>query len=545
VVLLVACHHAKPVVEPPLSRAGYAHYLAGKAALYHGDADDAVEHLALAAKADPDQPMIVVEEAHALVKAKRAGEAVGVLADARRRWPKHAEVWLVSAEVAETGGEASRVAAIAAYKRSIELAPDEERGYLGLARMQEAAGDARAVESTLASLVKHVPASVEGHYRLAQRLAKRREDAVAIRELRAVLELDPDHIDARLDLARVLRRTGKLSDAIAQTRSAFDRAGQSLDIAEELFWLLCEADDLTAALDLLTLLDDDRSDIDALLTVARLQIGLGRFHEAEQIAVRIAAQDRDAEEMLRIGLAVANRDVADAEKRALAVRSGSRFFANAHRVAAEALLSAHEARRALDLIEPARRAKPDDLEIALVAAMALADLQRVADATAALDAVKTDEDRRTLARARLAEHRGDRHGAVALLVPFMETHAENGVIANLTGYLLADLHEQLDLAARLLGRARELDPGDPTVLDSWGWLLLARGNTKDAVRALDRASRFAPFEPEILLHLAVAVAADGDPAKATQLLDRAAAMRPYPDVADRIARARSTLPPRR
>ena len=101
-----------------------------------------------------------------------------------------------------------------------------------------------------------------------------------------MLEHDPDHIDARVELARTLRKQGKLADAIAQMRSAFDRAGQPLDVAEELFWLLAEADDLQGAIDLLTLLDDDRSDPDALATVARLEIQLGRLDDA--------ARDRQA-----------------------------------------------------------------------------------------------------------------------------------------------------------------------------------------------------------------------------------------------------------
>ena len=46
------------------------------------------------------------------------------------------------------------------------------------------------------------------------------------RELRAVLEQDPDHIDARLDRARTLRRLGKLDEAIAQTRGALRRHPQ-------------------------------------------------------------------------------------------------------------------------------------------------------------------------------------------------------------------------------------------------------------------------------------------------------------------------------
>src|SRR6185436_1672991 len=122
----------------------------------------------------------------------------------------------------------------------------------------------------------------------------RGELASATPELRAVLERDPDHIDARLDLARALRRQGHLDQAIAETRSAFDRAGQALDIAEELFDLLCEADDRAGAIDLLTLLDDDHSDAEALAVLARLDRGLGRLAEARAIAQRIAAIDAAA-----------------------------------------------------------------------------------------------------------------------------------------------------------------------------------------------------------------------------------------------------------
>jgi Flp pilus assembly protein TadD len=87
-----------------------------------------------------------------------------------------------------------------------------------------------------------------------------------------------------------------------------------------------------------------------------------------------------------------------------------------------------------------------------------------------------------------------------------------------------------------------LSPGEPAILDSWGWLLLRRGNPREAIRVLAQAVRFAPREPEILYHLAAAWAADGSPRTAREVLDRAAAMKPIPTVAKRIDRLRSTLP---
>ncbi len=319
----------------PLSRVASSHYLAGKLAMYGEDFATASDELAAAAAAAPDQPMIVVTEARALVKAKREPAARDVLAKARRTWPDHAEVWFASGELLEKTAPED---AARSYRRGIELERDDERGYLGLARVQLARDDAKGAERTLRSLVARIPGSVDGHYRLAQRLDLREDLVAADTELHAVLEHDPDHIDARLDLARNLRRLGKLAEAIVQTRGAFDRAGQPLDVAEELYWLLCEADDRQAAIDLLTLLDDDRSDADALATVVRFDLGLGRIDEARTILPRIIAQDPESGVLTQAEIELATNDPTAAAT-ALAIPETSPRFATARRLAAAAMRS--------------------------------------------------------------------------------------------------------------------------------------------------------------------------------------------------------------
>jgi tetratricopeptide (TPR) repeat protein len=432
-----------------------------------------------------------------------------------------------------------------AYLRAIQLAPDDERAYLGLARLQRA----EAAETTLRILIAHVPASVDGHYRLAVRLAMRGELASSTRELRAVLERDPDHIDARLDLARALRRQGHLDQAIAETRSAFDRSGQALDIAEELFDLLCEADDRAGAIDLLTLLDDDHSDADALGVLARLDRGLGRLTEARAIARRIAAIDRDAGAIALAQIEIAAGNRAAAQGALATVDTDGKLAADARRLTAEAALAADDPAAALAVLAGPDAAAPggDALDTALVAAFALADLGRVAEARARLapfgagpDAA--DRDAAQLARARLADRAGDGPGALAILEPLIRARPDLVAALNLAGYLLADAGKRLDDAEHYLRHARELAPGDPAILDSWGWLLLRRGDRRGAVTALDRAARFAPLEPEILVHLAAAWAADGSPRTAAGALDRAAALAPNRAVRRRIAAIRQTLP---
>ena len=527
--LLVACAAPKPGPVPPLPRAAYAHYFEGKLAAYARDWPAATVALKAALAAAPDQPMIAVELAHAQVKAGDLPGAAATLAAARQTWPAHPQVWLASGDALSTTATEQ---AAAAYRRAMELQPDDERGYLGLAKMELARKRPDVAEEVLRVLVKHVPGSVDGHYLLAQRLATR-DLTAAIGELRATIERNPDHIDARLDLARALRRTGKLPEAIAQIRSAFDRAAQPLDIAEELFYLLCEADDRTAAIDLLTLLDDDRSEVDALAAVARLERGLGRLDEARQVAERIAATDADAG-----AIALARTELAahahDKARAALAkIEPTSEHHGEAQKVAIQIELDAGAPAAALVLVGAL---PPKDPELALLAAFALADQGKPAEARALVPA-------QDFARARLEDRLGDTAAAIALCDRIIAAHPESGSALNLAGYLLADAGKRLDDATRYLTTARALAPGDPAVLDSWGWLLLKRGQAREAVKILDKAARYAPREPEILLHLATAWAADKAPRTAAELLARADGLAPPPAVKRRIDALRVTLPP--
>jgi tetratricopeptide (TPR) repeat protein len=524
----------------PLPAGAYAHYLAGKYALYRDDVDRAVIELTAAARAAPEQPMITVELARALARNKQQPAARDALAKARKAWPDHAVVWLASGEVLEKD-QTQRPQAIAAYRRAIELDANDERPYLGLARVQLAAGDASGSERTLKTLVKKQPESVDGHYRLAQRLEARGQREAAVAELRAVLEFDPDHLDARIDLARTLRRLGKLAEAVEQTRSAFDRAGQPMDIAEELFYLLCEADDRQGAIDLLTLLDDDRSDADALATVAHWNRGLGRLAEARDVATRIKALDADAST-----IAVAETDLAAGNTEAalasvLAIPESSPRYAQARRVAIDVHIKARQPAEALALIAPLRAKKPGDLELTFLEAMAQANGGDAGEAKKLAAQLTGDPMVVALLRARVAEALGDTAGALALLEPALVASPDHVGALNLAGYLLAARKERLGDAEKYLARARDLQPGDPSVLDSWGWLLLQRGRSREAVRALDHASRFAPLEPEILYHLAAAWSADGAPRRAAEILDRAGALRPGTDLQGRIDALRKQL----
>ena len=441
----------------------------GKLQAYEGDWDAAADALTEAAAAAPDQPMIAVELARLQMKARRTSRRDrDPVARPRARGPTIPRSGWRRATCSRAGdpGEAGR-----AYLRAIQLAPDDERAYLGLARLQRA----EAAEATLRILIAHVPASVDGHYRLAVRLALRGELASSTRELRAVLERDPDHIDARLDLARALRRQGHLDQAIAETRSAFDRSGQALDIAEELFDLLCEADDRAAAIDLLTLLDDDHSDADALAACSRgSTAGSAGSPRPAAIAGRIGALDRDAGAIALAQVEIAAGNRAAALGALATVDTDGKLAGEARRLTAEAALAADDPAAALAVLggsaagaapgpamPRARSSTPPWSPRSRSPISAGSPRPAPGSPGSAPDPTPPTATPPSSPAPGSPTAPGTPAGALAILEPLIRARPDLVAALNLAGYLLADAGQRLDDAERYLRHARELSPGDP------------------------------------------------------------------------------------
>jgi Flp pilus assembly protein TadD len=73
-------------------------------------------------------------------------------------------------------------------------------------------------------------------------------------------------------------------------------------------------------------------------------------------------------------------------------------------------------------------------------------------------------------------------------------------VLNFLGYLLADRGERLDEAVRLVNRALQIDPDNPSYLDSLGWAHFKRGELADAQKLLSRAAEKLPTNSVIQDH---------------------------------------------
>ena len=140
---------------------------------------------------------------------------------------------------------------------------------------------------------------------------------------------------------------------------------------------------------------------------------------------------------------------------------------------------------------------------------------------AALKADPGDEEL-LYARALLHERMNRFDLSEADLKAIIEQDANDARALNALGYMLVTRTTRLEEAAKLIGKAQELAPNDPAILDSMGWVQFKLGKPKDALPWLQKAHAIFP-DPEVAAHLGEVLWTLGEKDKARALLEAAAA----------------------
>lgn len=100
---------------------------------------------------------------------------------------------------------------------------------------------------------------------------------------------------------------------------------------------------------------------------------------------------------------------------------------------------------------------------------------------------------------------------------------------NALGYILANRTSRIREARELVSRALKLDPDNPMILDSMGWVEYRSGKLEAALRYLQRAHHLMP-DPEIAAHLGEVLWKMGREAEARELWARSLEANPDSDL---------------
>jgi len=209
-----------------------AHDGLGRASLARGRFDDAISHFEAALGGDAAASAVHYPLALAYRGLGRTADAESHLrlrGDVRPRLPDPlmAEVagLLESAVVFEGQGDRALTrgdarAAVTAFRRALELAPDRAAIKQKLATALAVSGDLPAALVLYQELLDANPGFAEAHYSLGAIYLGSGQLEEAARRFAAAVKVDPGYLQARLQLAHVLRRMGRPQAALVEYEGA-------------------------------------------------------------------------------------------------------------------------------------------------------------------------------------------------------------------------------------------------------------------------------------------------------------------------------------
>ena len=129
-------------------------------------------------------------------------------------------------------------------------------------------------------------------------------------------------------------------------------------------------------------------------------------------------------------------------------------------------------------------------------------------------------------KAMLADSVGKGREAVNILAGLVKSEPDNADYLNSYGYELTLHTKEYGKAHGYIRRALSMDPDNPAILDSMGWVLYKMGTPDKALDYLKRAHASASTDPTIASHLIRVYLALGDTGEAAALLKKALAQSP-------------------
>lgn len=400
----------------------------------------------------------------------------------------------VEAALAENAAPAPLLALLRPWLPHAPRGAARQDAELATALLEVSAGDTMAAEQRLARLGESAPA-LPALWLTRARLAQERGDHRGARDAaRRGLAVSPEDARFILLLAQSELRLGNTAAAEASTDTLLQAHAGNEELRLALARLYLEEQATEAARRLLLPLVNDAD------TPPLAFLLLGAIAEAEgetDNALLYYRQVAPGPEFLPARLRAAEMLIGD--DRLLDARA----FLRIERLR-------HETHFA-DLVT---------LEVELLEREGL-----VGEATTLLDREldRTPNDEQLLyLRGMRAWESGDLEAMERDLGRIIERNPANAMALNALGYTLVDLdiRDRLDEAREMIERAQELDPGNPAIMDSLGWVHFRLGHPERALPWLTRAYALMP-DQEIAAHLIEVLWALGRHAEARERLAEA------------------------
>ena len=394
----------------------------------------------------------------------------------QRQGDTHFDFLALSA--AETDPD-TRAGLLQGFDRLLSKNPDNSQLLFGKAILLQQDGRAeealKLLEDSAASSNEVSPILLRA--RLLQSLGRGKE---AMPILQKGIRNNPDDKRLRLTYARLLVEQDRLDDAKGEFAKLVQENPNDDDLRFSLALVCLEAEAWEEAIVYLEELVERRSHVDAA------HYNLGRAYEA------LSDNDRALQEYALVG---PSNDYLPAQQRQ-----------------AELLFAQQRSEEASARLAQARSAQPDyAIQLYLIEAEGLSNHRQVEAAWKVINEglEQYPNDLNLLyTRAMLAEKRDDLAQLETDLRYIIQREPEHAMALNALGYTLADRTTRYEEARELIEKAHQLNPDDPAILDSLGWVNYRQGNLYEAERLLRQALEKFP-DHEVAAHLGEVLWAQG------------------------------------
>lgn len=506
-------------------KSALAHWGLGNLYLALNKKELAEPELKAAAELSPIRSARRVRYAGIRAQARDFEGANAILSEITSKAPDYLPAWIFSARLALDQKQYDKCAS--ALDRALRRNPNHYEAIALRAEMHLAQKNTDKALTELDRLVKIYPKSAPARYQLASTALAANETARAQSELEQALALDPKFTPATILLSELSIRKGEPARAIALLNELLKR----------------DTNHYRAHILLGTAYRASNRPAEALATYARAAKTFTNSVEAAFLVgdtLRVQGKTAEARKIFE-GILQSRPDDVLANNQLIAIDVADKKFAEAEQrvqkwierapndaepVFQFAMLkySQKDVKGAQELLEKVIGMNPD-------AITAYTTLARIYYTTGQVDAA-VEKYQTALSRnpkdvtsllmvAIITEEKRDYTRAKEHYEKLLAVNPDNVVGLNNLAVIYADRLKDLEKAYTMARRAEELRPIDPSIADTFGWIVARRGDYPVALGYLSKAAQGRPAEPEILAHLGITQYMLGDEAAARTSLARA------------------------
>ncbi len=353
----------------------------------------------------------------------------------------------------------------------------------------------QAADKLMRELAKPYKKDALAHYAAAVLALEAGDTAHAKERALRSGELDPDNIKSRLLYARALLVEGDTDQAIEYTaRIIGDDPDPDPDARMELaiMYLMADRnDDALSQVNQVLLEQSGRSD--ALRLMAIINFRQEYFDAAwDDFEDLLATGQYRMDALYYLGRIA---DIREEYDRAILlyreVRYGSNAAAAQRRASALLAFEKDDMEGAIEVLNEFAQDSPRhaiDMTIAKAQLYAsMKDYERSLELYDRAVAFRPDEESVALSRAEILLRLGRLDDAIAAYKAAVKRWPDSALSMNALGYTLADRTERYAEAEVLIAKALKLDPDNPAIIDSHGWVLYKLGRHEEARAELQKA----------------------------------------------------------